>query len=98
MNASNSSLNSSVTTIAETDDDSTHPAVVIATQLLLFCLFFGLAATVDLASFKSKFKELRGICTGLVCQFLFVPALGFLSCKLFDLDAVTGVQRRRRLI
>ena len=64
---------------------------IVVTQALLFCLFFGVAATVNLGTFKGKFREWRGIATGLTCQFLLVPALGFASCKWFELDPTLGI-------
>ena len=63
----------------------------IVTYCLLALLFFGLAATVETGQFKSRFKEGKGIACGLCCQFFIVPFLGFLSCKLFKLDAVYGI-------
>lgn len=65
--------------------------LVVVTNALLFVLFLGLAATVDVREFKSKFSEKRGILTGLLCQFAIVPALGYLSTQLFELDATLGV-------
>lgn len=65
---------------------------MFVTQALLGLLFFGLSATVELAQFRSKFTtEKRGLVCGAVCQFLAVPALGFLSTRLFDLPPHYGV-------
>lgn len=63
----------------------------VITNSLLALLFFGLAATVDMANFRSKFAERKGIGCGLCCQFLIVPFLGYCSCLLFSLDKVYTV-------
>lgn len=63
----------------------------IITNALLFVLFLGLAATVDYREFRAKFREPRAIIAGVCCQFGIVPALGYLSTQLFELDAVLGV-------
>ncbi len=66
--------------------------LIFVTQALLGLLFFGLSATVELAQFRSKFTtERRGLVCGAACQFLAVPALGFLSTRLFDLPSHYGV-------
>lgn len=65
--------------------------LVLVTQALLGLLFFGLSATVELTAFRSKFTEKRGLACGAVCQFVVVPALGYLSTKLFSLPAPYGV-------
>ena len=65
--------------------------LAVVTNLLLFVLFLGLAATVDVREFRGKFKAPRAIIVGMCCQFGIVPALGYLSTKLFRLDAVLGV-------
>ena len=72
------------------EDDGLNPVLVI-TNFLLFVLFFGLAATVDVREFRSKFEEKRGLFTGVLCQFFIVPVLGFVSTKIFQLEPVLGV-------
>lgn len=64
---------------------------MLVTQGLLGLLFFGLSATVELGEFRSKFNEKRGLACGAGCQFVAVPALGFLSTRLFDLPPHYGV-------
>lgn len=66
-------------------------ALSVVTNVLLFVLFLGLAATVDVREFRAKFKAPRALIAGMCCQFGIVPALGFLSTQLFRLDAVLGV-------
>jgi predicted Na+-dependent transporter len=65
--------------------------LVLVTQGLLGLLFFGLSATVEVGAFRSKFAEKRGLACGAGCQFVAVPALGFLSTQLFDLPVHYGV-------
>ena len=65
--------------------------LAVVTNVLLFMLFLGLAATVDVSEFRGKFKAPRAIIAGMCCQFGIVPALGYLSTQLFRLDAVLGV-------
>lgn len=65
--------------------------LAVVTNVLLFLLFLGLAATVDVREFRGKFKAPRPIIAGMCCQFGIVPALGYLSTQLFELDAVLGV-------
>lgn len=65
--------------------------LAVVTNVLLFMLFLGLAATVDVREFRGKFKAPRAIIAGMCCQFGIVPALGYLSTQLFRLDAVLGV-------
>jgi predicted Na+-dependent transporter len=65
--------------------------LIVVTNVLLFVLFLGLAATVDVREFRGKFKAPRAIIAGMCCQFGIVPALGYLSTQLFELDAVLGV-------
>jgi len=55
----------------------------IASNVLLFFLVFGLAVTVDPIAFKKRFKKPLPLCIGLICQFLILPLLGFVSCKVF---------------
>jgi len=65
----------------------------VLAQILLFVLFLGLAAQIDVKTFKSKFtekKKRRGVFAGVFCQFIVMPLLGLASVKIFDVDPVTG--------
>ena len=66
-------------------------ALVVATQGLLALLFFGLSATVEVAAFRSKFEEKRGLVCGACCQFGVVPLLGYLATRAFQLPPHYGV-------
>lgn len=63
----------------------------IVGSLLLFCLVFGMSATVDIHSLQSQLHNVRAIGTGLVLQFLVLPLVGFLTVKIFNMDHTTGV-------
>ena len=66
-------------------------ALVVATQGLLALLFFGLSATVEVAAFRLKFEEKRGLVCGACCQFGVVPLLGYLATQAFQLPPHYGV-------
>ena len=44
--------------------------VKITGQLLIFCLVFGMAATVDTRCFNAQIKNAKAIMTGVLLQFL----------------------------
>ena len=56
-------------------------ALVLASNALLFLLVFGLAAAVDIVSFRSRLRDKAGIMVGLVCQFVVLPFVGFCTVK-----------------
>lgn len=58
---------------------------------LLFCLVFGMSATVDIDSMKNQIKNWRAILTGVFLQFAILPALGFLVVKVMDLEQSVGI-------
>jgi len=57
--------------------------LVLASNALLFLLVFGMAAAVDIDSFKTRLKQKAGILVGLVCQFILLPFIGFCTVALF---------------
>jgi predicted Na+-dependent transporter len=63
----------------------------ILSSLLLFVLVFGMSATVDVESLTSQIKNGRAIGTGLALQFILLPAIGFSTVKLFQLEHATGI-------
>jgi predicted Na+-dependent transporter len=63
----------------------------ILSSALLFCLVFGMSATVDVDSLKAQLKNKKAIRTGLLLQFVFLPLIGFVTVSLFNLDHATGV-------
>ena len=65
----------------------------VVSQILLFFLFLGLAAAVDVRDFVAKFTDRaqrKGLIAGVCCQFGVMPLLGFLVTKAFALDPVRG--------
>ena len=65
-----------------------------AAFVLLYLIFLGLAATVDLDALKSKFTEVRerkGLVTGICCQFILIPFLAFCSVSLLELEGARSV-------
>ena len=63
----------------------------VISNLLLFLLVFGMSATVDVRCMKTQLKNYRALATGLFCQFVILPFLGFITVKAFDLPAATGI-------
>ena len=60
-------------------------------NVLLFCLIFGMSATVDTACFKAQLLNGKAILTGVLLQFVLMPLLGFLLVKSLGMDHVTGL-------
>lgn len=71
--------------------DLTESLVNMTSQLLVFALVFGMAATVDTACFKTQIGNAKAIMTGIILQFILMPLLGFSVVKICDLDYVTGL-------
>lgn len=65
--------------------------VAVAGNLLLFALVFGMSATVDVRSMRSQMKNYKAIFTGMFCQFIVLPMLGFLVARFMMLDYSTGI-------
>lgn len=58
---------------------------------LLFCLVFGMSATVDNRRMKAQLRNRRAILIAISVQFIILPFLGFLSVRIFGLEYATGV-------
>jgi len=65
--------------------------IAIAGNVLLFALVFGMSATVDLQFLLKQIRNVRAICTGVACQFVLLPLLGFVVVKTFDLSHSVAV-------
>uniref|UniRef100_A0A7S1ZP77 Uncharacterized protein n=1 Tax=Trieres chinensis TaxID=1514140 RepID=A0A7S1ZP77_TRICV len=63
----------------------------IAGNVLLFCLVFGMSATVDVKRMRKQMKNRRAILTGIMLQFFFLPFLGFAVVKALDLNHAMGI-------
>jgi predicted Na+-dependent transporter len=66
--------------------------VPLVGNVLLFALIFCMSATVDGRAIRSQIHNARAIFTGVFCQFLLMPFLGFITIKLFqnELSPATG--------
>eukprot|EP00450_Noctiluca_scintillans_P016798 CAMPEP_0194514416 /NCGR_PEP_ID=MMETSP0253-20130528/46872_1 /TAXON_ID=2966 /ORGANISM="Noctiluca scintillans" /LENGTH=354 /DNA_ID=CAMNT_0039358075 /DNA_START=34 /DNA_END=1098 /DNA_ORIENTATION=- len=63
----------------------------ILSQVLLFTLLCGMAASVDTTQLKNSFRKWKGIVIGLFCQFIVMPALGFACTKAYGLKPAYGI-------
>ncbi|EEC49535.1 predicted protein, partial [Phaeodactylum tricornutum CCAP 1055/1] len=63
----------------------------IGSSLLLFCLVFGMSATVDVHSMRKQLNNRAALLIGISLQFIILPFVGFLVVKAFSLPAVTGI-------
>jgi predicted Na+-dependent transporter len=59
--------------------------------VLLFCLVFGMSATVDIGCLWAQLKNVRAISAGCFLQFVVLPFLGFLVVKTLKLSATMGI-------
>jgi len=50
-------------------------------NVLLFGLVFSMSATVDIESLCVQVRNGKAIMTGIICQFVLLPALGFLVVR-----------------
>jgi predicted Na+-dependent transporter len=65
--------------------------VEITSSVLLFCLVFGMSATVDIFALRAQLKNTRAILTGLFLQFVILPFAGFVVVRALNLGHPTGV-------
>jgi predicted Na+-dependent transporter len=65
--------------------------IALAGNVLLFALVFGMSATVDIDSCRTQVRNGRAILTGILCQFLVLPMLGFLVVNTLNLDTGIGI-------
>jgi len=63
----------------------------IAGNVLLFLLVFGMSATVETSHMQEQIKNKKAIATGLGCQFILLPLLGFLVLYLTQLEHAVGI-------
>jgi predicted Na+-dependent transporter len=59
--------------------------------VLLFCLVFGMSATVDIGCLYAQLKNRKAIGTGILLQFLVLPFLGFMVVKTLNLNHAMGI-------
>lgn len=65
--------------------------IQFAGNFLLFALVFGMSATVDIDCMKKQIRNVRALATGVVCQFVVLPFLGFLVVRTFALTPTIGI-------
>lgn len=63
----------------------------IGSSILLFCLVFGMSATVELKQLRKQARNWKALLVGIGMQFVLLPFFGFLMVKVFDLDSAVGV-------
>lgn len=63
----------------------------VAGNILLFCLVFGMSATVDIGALQEQLKNRKAILLGLAMQFGVLPFLGFLVVKFLNLGHATSI-------
>jgi predicted Na+-dependent transporter len=63
----------------------------ITGSVLLFCLVFGMSATVDIGCLYAQLKNRKAIGTGILLQFLVLPFLGFTVVKTLNLNHSMGI-------
>lgn len=63
----------------------------IVARLALFMLIAGMAGSVDVATLKQQLHRKKGLCCGLVCQFLLMPLVGFLVVSIAQPEKHIGI-------
>lgn len=65
--------------------------IEITGSALLFCLIFGMSATVDINSLRAQLKNQKAIGTALCLQFIVLPFVGFVVVKVLGFEHATGI-------
>lgn len=65
--------------------------IAILGNLLLFALVFGMSATVEVSDIRAQLSNTRALLTGMFCQFVALPLLGFVTVKFLRLDPAIGI-------
>jgi predicted Na+-dependent transporter len=65
--------------------------LALTSNILLFVLVFGMSATVDIGCMQEQIRNKKAIATGILCQFIILPLLGFLTVNALNLDPDLGV-------
>ena len=63
----------------------------IAGNVLLFLLVFGMSATVEIGHLREQLGNKKAIITGICCQFILLPLLGFLVVLFMKLPHAVGI-------
>jgi len=64
---------------------------VLLSNVFLFCLIFGLSATVNVAELKHQLTNRFALGCGIVMQFCLLPLLGLLAVLMFDVPRSMGI-------
>lgn len=65
--------------------------ITLAGNVLLFALVFGMSATVEITSVHSQLRNYKALLTGMFCQFLILPMLGFIVVRTLNLNHSVGM-------
>ena len=68
-----------------------NKAIEVLGSVLLFCLVFGMSATVDIGCLWAQLHNRKAIATGLLLQFIVLPFLGFVVVNSMNLDKAMGI-------
>ena len=60
-------------------------------NFLLFILVFGMSATVEIDRMRQQARNIKALGTGILCQFLLLPFLGFLVVRFLELPEPLGL-------
>ena len=63
----------------------------IGSSVLLFCLVFGMSATVELKQLRKQMQNRKALAIGMAMQFIIIPFCGFVVVKVLHLPATMGV-------
>lgn len=75
------------------DPCGTESSITISvfSNFFLFLLIMGMAGTTDVYVFRERLSNYRGIGTGVICQFVLLPFLGFAAVFAFRLERIFGI-------
>jgi predicted Na+-dependent transporter len=65
--------------------------IEITGSVLLFCLVFGMSATVDVSALRAQLQNVKAIGTGVFLQFGILPLAGFAAVRAFRLNHAEGL-------
>ena len=66
-------------------------AVEVGAHILLFCLVFGMSATVNIGDMRKQLRNRTALLIGLTLQFIILPFVGFCIVKILRLDPAAGI-------
>lgn len=63
----------------------------LGSSVLLFCLVFGMSATVDTKQLMKQLRNRNALLTGITLQFVILPFLGFIVVSILQLEPALGI-------